>query len=86
MGGMRGLRYTAGMLLALLAGRHEIGYVAVAFIFFRILDIWKPGPISRLEALPEGWGIMLDDLAAGGLALVGVQVLASAAPRGLWGA
>ncbi len=36
-----------------------------AFVLFRLLDIWKPGPIRRLEKLPGGYGIMADDLAAG---------------------
>ncbi len=35
------------------------------FLLFRLLDIWKPFPIRRLEKLPEGSGIVADDLAAG---------------------
>lgn len=35
------------------------------FIVFRALDAWKPGPIRWLERLPRGWGILLDDVAAG---------------------
>jgi len=34
------------------------------FAFFRIFDVAKPYPISRLERLRGGWGIMLDDVAA----------------------
>lgn len=36
-----------------------------AFLLFRILDIWKPWPVRRFEELPEGTGIVADDLAAG---------------------
>jgi phosphatidylglycerophosphatase A len=36
-----------------------------AFIVFRALDIVKPFPARRLEKLPNGWGIMLDDIVAG---------------------
>lgn len=36
-----------------------------AFILFRVLDTWKPGPIRSLEKLPEGVGIVADDIAAG---------------------
>jgi phosphatidylglycerophosphatase A len=36
------------------------------FVLFRILDISKPWPIRVLERLPGGWGIMADDLYAGG--------------------
>ena len=41
----------------------------LALVLFRLFDIWKPWPIRKLEALPEGTGIMLDDVAAGVLAL-----------------
>ena len=40
----------------------------VSFVLFRLFDIWKPGPIRKLQDLPGGWGIMLDDVAAGALA------------------
>jgi phosphatidylglycerophosphatase A len=36
-----------------------------AFLLFRIFDIWKPWPIRKIERLPEGYGIVCDDLAAG---------------------
>lgn len=36
-----------------------------AFILFRIFDIWKPWPVRQFEKLPEGTGIVVDDLAAG---------------------
>lgn len=44
-----------------------IGWLAVigGFAFFRVFDIAKPWPVSRLEKLPDGLGIMADDLAAG---------------------
>jgi phosphatidylglycerophosphatase A len=37
----------------------------VGFLLFRLFDIVKPWPVNRLERLPEGLGIMADDLAAG---------------------
>jgi phosphatidylglycerophosphatase A len=37
----------------------------VAFILFRLLDIWKPAPARQLEGLPGGWGIVADDVMAG---------------------
>ena len=40
-------------------------WMAAAFICFRILDIWKPWPIRRLERFHGGLGIMSDDLVAG---------------------
>jgi phosphatidylglycerophosphatase A len=36
-----------------------------AFVLFRLFDIWKPWPVRNLEKLPEGTGIVADDLAAG---------------------
>ena len=49
--------------------RFDFPTLALAFALFRLFDIWKPWPIRRLEQLPEGTGIMLDDVAAGILAL-----------------
>lgn len=37
----------------------------LAFLLFRLLDILKPLGIRRLETLPAGWGVLLDDIAAG---------------------
>lgn len=42
--------------------------MAVAFVLFRVLDVFKPWPIRTLERLPGGWGIVADDLAAALLA------------------
>lgn len=36
-----------------------------AFVLFRLFDIWKPFPVRRLEALPGGTGIVMDDVMAG---------------------
>jgi len=67
----------AGQWIALIAIRPDWAHAALALVLFRLFDIWKPWPIRRLEQLPAGTGIMLDDVAAGllalgvGLALVG---------------
>ncbi len=37
----------------------------LGFFWFRLFDIWKPWPASRLEQLHGGLGIMLDDAVAG---------------------
>ena len=39
--------------------------ICAAFVLFRIFDIWKPFPIQNLQQLPGGWGVVIDDLAAG---------------------
>lgn len=51
---------------ALSGERWTIG--CAIFLLFRILDIWKPLGIHRLQSLPGGWGIVVDDLAAGACA------------------
>lgn len=42
-----------------------IAPIAVPFLLFRLFDIWKPWPIFRLQSLPRGWGVVIDDLVAG---------------------
>jgi phosphatidylglycerophosphatase A len=37
----------------------------LAFLLFRLFDIWKPPPVRQLEALPGGLGINADDVMAG---------------------
>ncbi len=53
-----------------LAGAHPANWKswAAAFVLFRLFDIWKPPPVRQLESLPEGWGIVADDLMAGAYA------------------
>ncbi|GAC1629907.1 MAG: hypothetical protein NVS9B10_21770 [Nevskia sp.] len=55
--------------LLLLAQRnqlHEAAGLAIAFVAFRVFDIWKPWPIGWLDRRVHGGvGIMLDDLVAG---------------------
>lgn len=66
----------AGQWIALIGMRPDWRHAVLALVLFRLFDIWKPWPIRRLEALPEGTGIMLDDVAAGVLALLVGLVLA----------
>jgi phosphatidylglycerophosphatase A len=49
--------------------------VAVGFILFRGFDIVKPPPVRQLERLPEGTGIVIDDVMAGVYALAVMQLL-----------
>ena len=38
----------------------------IAFIYFRIFDIWKPSIIGKIDRdVQGGWGVMGDDLVAG---------------------
>ena len=47
-----------------------IWWVALCFFAFRAFDTLKPWPCRGLEDLHGGWGIMLDDIAAGVWALI----------------
>lgn len=40
-------------------------YIIFGFLLFRLFDIVKPYPINKLQNLPKGWGVMVDDLLAG---------------------
>lgn len=50
-------------------------HAVVGFVLFRLFDITKPWPVRKLEKLPGGTGIMLDDVAAGVLGLIVMQIL-----------
>lgn len=54
--------------------RPTVEELLVAFFLFRLFDVAKPTPARKLEKLRGGWGIMLDDLAAGLIALLGMIV------------
>jgi len=59
----------AGQLVALIAVPLGWKSFLAGFILFRVFDILKPPPVRQLEAIPEGAGIVLDDVAAGLYAL-----------------
>lgn len=65
----------AGQLVTLIACPIHWKPLLAGFILFRAFDIVKPPPIRRLEKLPEGTGIVVDDLGAGVYALVVLQLL-----------
>ncbi len=53
-----------GQLLVLFRMPEAWFPVLASFILFRVFDIVKPYPIKKVEALPAGWGIMMDDVVA----------------------
>ena len=63
-------------LLPLGAGQWSWPGLVWAFALFRLFDIWKPWPVHASENwLPAGWGIMLDDILAGLMAMCCMLVL-----------
>ena len=65
----------AGQLLTLVACPIVWQALLAGFILFRAFDIVKPPPVRSLERLPEGTGIVVDDLGAGIYALIVLQLL-----------
>jgi phosphatidylglycerophosphatase A len=65
----------AGQLVTLIAVPLAWKTFPAGLILFRVFDIWKPFPIRRLERLPEGTGIVVDDLAAGLYALAVMHLM-----------
>ena len=55
----------AGMCIGLLFIPVNVKYLLCALILFRFFDIVKPLFIRKMELLPAGWGIMMDDVLAG---------------------
>ena len=55
----------AGFQVAMLPVAITGWHLCFAFVLFRIFDIWKPFPIRNLQQLPGGWGVVIDDIAAG---------------------
>jgi phosphatidylglycerophosphatase A len=65
----------AGQLISVVAVPLAWKTFLAGFILFRVFDIIKPPPVRQLERLPEGTGIVLDDVAAGICALAVMQLL-----------
>jgi phosphatidylglycerophosphatase A len=65
----------AGQLLSLIGVPLSWKSLLTGFILFRVFDTTKPPPIRQLERIPEGAGIVLDDVAAGICALIVMHLL-----------
>ena len=55
----------AGYMVAMIGFPTNWKILLLAFILFRIFDIFKPPPIKQFEKLPSGLGVMVDDVIAG---------------------
>jgi phosphatidylglycerophosphatase A len=64
----------AGQLITLIAVPVSWQSLLLGFILFRGFDIVKPPPVRQLENLPEGTGIVIDDVGAGLYALALMQI------------
>jgi phosphatidylglycerophosphatase A len=71
----------AGQMIVLLGLPHvSIVGLLLAFALFRLFDILKPGPVGWVDARHDAYGVMGDDVVAGGMGLV-VILLTSAVVR-----
>ena len=59
----------AGQLLTFYTLKTTAPVLIGGFILFRIFDITKPWLIDKVQNLPSGWGVMLDDILAGFVSL-----------------
>jgi phosphatidylglycerophosphatase A len=66
---------TAGQLITLIGAPLAWKSFLAGFILFRAFDIVKPPPVRQLERLPEGTGIVVDDVAAGLYGLLVMHLL-----------
>lgn len=64
-----------GFLLANFLAPSGAAALLCSFLLFRFFDIVKVFPIDRIERLPGGAGIVLDDVMAGLYALISLRVL-----------
>jgi len=65
----------AGMCISLLFIPVTIKYVLTGLILFRFFDIVKPLFIRKMELLPGGWGVMMDDVLAGVYSNIILQIV-----------
>ena len=66
----------AGYLITMFAAPFAWQWIIIGFLLFRLFDIWKPWPIRYIDQqLTGGLGIMLDDILAGILAALCLQIL-----------
>jgi phosphatidylglycerophosphatase A len=66
---------TAGQLITLIGSPLGWKTFLAGFILFRAFDITKPPPVRQLERLPEGTGIVVDDVGAGVYGWLVMQLL-----------
>ncbi len=66
-----------GFLITMIAAPAGWGWIVLGFVLFRLFDILKPWPIGWVDSkVKGGFGIMLDDILAGLMALGCLQLLA----------
>ena len=65
----------AGMMVTMLFIPANLYFLLAGLVLFRFFDIVKPLYIRRMEALPGGTGVMMDDVLAGVYANLVLQAI-----------
>ncbi len=65
----------AGMFISLLFVPYSWQMYVGAFVAFRAFDVVKIWPARQLESLPSGFGVTMDDVAAGIQTVLFVQIV-----------
>lgn len=63
-----------GYLVTMILVPPTITNIFFGFLLFRLFDITKPYPVRKFEKLPGGWGIVIDDVAAGVYACITLHI------------
>lgn len=71
-----------GQFITFLFVPAQIGWwiIPVGFFAFRLFDIWKLFPADKLESLPDGLGVMADDVMAGFYAAALISIVCAIYP------
>ncbi len=64
----------AGYFTAVMFLPHTWPYLAAAFVLFRVFDTVKPWPVKNFDRMPNAFGVVFDDVAAGLLANALIQI------------
>ena len=70
-----------GFFFAVMFLPHTPMVFIYALVLFRVFDIVKPTPINQLQKLPHGWGVLADDIAAGIVTNIIIQILLIVFPQ-----
>ena len=65
----------SGYLVTMILIPPTVTNIVIGFFLFRLFDIIKPPPVRSFESLPGGWGVVIDDVAAGVYACVCLHVI-----------
>ena len=64
----------AGYFTAMLFLPHTWPYMLATFVLFRTFDTLKPWPVNHFDRMPNAFGVVFDDVAAGLLANIVIQI------------